>query len=159
MKVAIAADKSGFPLKEAIKAHLIEKGHVVSDLGQLSMDDDWVYYYEGASRVARAILSGQAEKGILVCGTGAGMNIVANKFKGIYAISAEGVYSAKSCAFINGANVMTLGRRIVGDGMACEMCDEFLKYKQGDTQTAENVTFGAKLLKGVYALEEENFRY
>ena len=158
MKVGIASDKSGFPLKEVVKAHLIEKGHEVLDLGQLKMEDEWVYYYVGASRVAKAILSGQVKKGILICGTGAGMNIAANKFKGIYAVSVEGIYSAKSCAFINGANVITMGRRIVGDGMACEMTDEFLKYEAGDTLAPETAKICSFQAEGLVAMEKENFR-
>ena len=92
MKIAIGADKSGFSLKESLKTYLLEKGYEVEDLG-LTDPDGFKAYYEVAPAVAKKVQSGEAEKGILCCGTGMGMAIVANKFKGVYASVVEGSFT------------------------------------------------------------------
>ncbi|MEM5780524.1 MAG: RpiB/LacA/LacB family sugar-phosphate isomerase, partial [Lawsonibacter sp.] len=103
MNVAIASDKSGFPLKEAVKAALMEQGYTVEDIGTQDIENP-VPFFEGASRMARIIQAGEAQRGILCCGTGMGMSIVANKFKGVYASCCETVYAAKMCRAVNDAN-------------------------------------------------------
>lgn len=125
MKIAIGSDKSGFSAKEAIKAYLTEAGIEFEDLGTTNPDEPHPYY-QVASEVAPKIQSGEFEKAILICGTGAGMAVVANKYKGVYAVACEGVYSAKMCRAINNANIMTLGGWIVGPEMAVEMAKTFL---------------------------------
>jgi len=125
MKIAIGSDKSGFPVKEAIKAYLEETGAEFEDLGTVS--EDKVHpYYEVASAVAPKVQSGEFDRAILICGTGAGMSIVANKYKGVHAVACEGVYSAKMARAINGANVLCMGGWIVGPEMAIEMVKAFL---------------------------------
>ena len=125
MKIAIGSDKSGFTAKEAIKAYFIEAGIQFDDLG--TTDLDHVHpYYQVASEVAPKVQSGEYDKAVLICGTGAGMAVVANKFKGVHAVACEGVYSAKMCRAINNANVMTMGGWIVGPEMAVEMVKTFL---------------------------------
>ena len=105
MKIAIGSDKSGFSAKEAIKAWLTEAGIEFDDLG--TTDLEHVHpYYQVASEVAPLVQSGAYEKAILICGTGAGMSVVANKFKGVSAVACEGVYSAKMARAINNANVL-----------------------------------------------------
>ena len=105
MKIAIGSDKSGFSAKEAIKAWLTESGIEFDDLG--TTDLEHVHpYYQVASEVAPLVQDGTYEKAILICGTGAGMSVVSNKFKGVSAVACEGVYSAKMARAINNANVL-----------------------------------------------------
>lgn len=125
MKIAIGSDKSGFLVKEAVKAYLKEMGADLEDLGTVT--EDKVHpYYEVASAVAPRVQSGEFDRAVLICGTGAGMSIVANKYKGVHAVACEGVYSAKMARAINGANVLCMGGWIVGPEMAIEMVKVFL---------------------------------
>ncbi|MGI6031132.1 MAG: RpiB/LacA/LacB family sugar-phosphate isomerase [Eubacteriales bacterium] len=125
MKLAIGSDQAGFALKEDVKRYLLSKGHEVQDVG---MTDPAVPkpYYESAHNVATLVQKGDAERGILICGTGAGMCIHANKHQGIIAVVSESVYSTRLCRIINDANVLTFGYRIVPPEMAYEMCDAFI---------------------------------
>ena len=93
-KIIIGSDKSGFQLKEAVKAHLVEAGYEVTDAGSQS-EENAMFYYEAAENVAPRVGSGEFEKGILICGTGMGMSIVANKHKGVYAAVCENTYAAE----------------------------------------------------------------
>ena len=120
MKIAIGSDKSGFSAKEAIKAYLAEAGVEFDDLGTQDLEHV-VPYYAVANKVAPLVQSGEYDKAVLICGTGAGMSVVANKFKGVYAVACEGVYSAKMARAINNANVLCMGGWIVGPEMAVEM--------------------------------------
>ena len=125
MKIAIGSDKSGFAAKEAIRAWLTETGVEFDDLGTVDLNDVHPYY-RVASEVAPKVQDGSYEKAILICGTGAGMSVVANKFKGVHAVACEGVYSAKMARAINNANVLCMGGWIVGPEMAIEMVRAFL---------------------------------
>ena len=125
MKIAIGSDKSGFAVKEAIKNWLKENNVEFDDLG--TVDLNAVHpYYQVASEVAPLVQNGSYEKAILICGTGAGMCVVSNKFKGVSAVACEGVYSAKMARAINNANVLCMGGWIVGPEMAVEMVKAFL---------------------------------
>ena len=125
MKIAIGSDKSGFSAKEAIKAYLAEAGVEFDDLGTQDLDHV-VPYYAVANKVAPLVQSGEYDKAVLICGTGAGMSVVANKFKGVHAVACEGVYAAKMARAINNANVLCMGGWIVGPEMAIEMVRAFL---------------------------------
>lgn len=125
MKIAIGSDKSGFAVKEAIKAYLAETGAEFDDLGTVRLEEVHPYY-QVASEVAPKVQSGEYDRAILICGTGAGMCVVANKYKGVYAVACEGVYSAKMARAINNANVLCMGGWIVGPEMAVEMVKTFL---------------------------------
>ena len=125
VKIAIGSDKSGFSVKEAVKSWLQENGIEFDDLGTVDLSDVHPYY-RVASEVAPKVQDGSYEKAILICGTGAGMSVVANKFKGVYAVACEGVYSAKMARAINNANVLCMGGWIVGPEMAVEMVRAFL---------------------------------
>ena len=125
MKIAIGSDKSGFAAKEAVKAYLAEAGVEFDDLGTTDLNDVHPYY-QVAGEVAPLVQNGTYGKAILICGTGAGMSVVANKFKGVYAVASEGVYSAKMARAINNANVLCMGGWIVGPEMAVEMVKTFL---------------------------------
>ena len=125
MKVAIGSDKSGFTLKEAVKQYLIDNNIEFDDLGTTSTDQAKGFFLV-APAVAQKIQSGEYDRGIIVCGTGAGMSIVANKYKGVYAVACESVYSAKMARAINDAQILTMGGWIVAPEMGVKMAEAFL---------------------------------
>lgn len=134
MRVAIGSDKSGFVLKEALKAFLASDEMKAAgidfvperdDLGTTDPSDAHPYY-RVAGDVALRVLSGEYDRAILICGTGAGMNVVANKFKGLSAVVCEGVYSARMARVINGAQVLCMGGWIIAPEMGVEMARAFL---------------------------------
>ena len=125
MKVAIGSDKSGFSAKEAVKAYLTGAGVEFDDLGTQDLEHV-MPYYAVAGKVAPLVQSGEYDRAVLICGTGAGMSVVANKFRGVHAVACEGVYSAKMARAINNANVLCMGGWIVGPEMAVEMVKTFL---------------------------------
>ena len=125
MKIAIGSDKSGFTVKEAVKNYLKESGMQFDDLG--TTDLSAVHpYYQVASDVAPLVQNGTYDKAVLICGTGAGMSVVANKYKGVYAVACEGIYTAKMARAINNANILCMGGWVVGPEMAVEMVKTFL---------------------------------
>ena len=122
--IAIGCDHGGFELKQEIMKHLEENNIEYKDLGTYTKDScDYPVY---AKKVAKAILSGECEKGILICGTGIGIGITANKFKGIRAALCHDVFSAQATREHNDANVLTMGERVVGPGLALKIVDTFL---------------------------------
>ena len=156
MKIVIASDLSGFPLKEALVKHLREKNHEVTDLGIPSEAEPAAYFLQ-APKVARAIQKGEAERGILVCGTGQGMAIVANKFKGVYACVVDDVFSGERAKIINNANVITLGGWVTAPFVGCEIVDAWLAMSF--TQKMEfKHDFLANAFEEVKKLEEVNFK-
>ena len=146
MKIIIGSDKSGFTLKEAVKAHLIEYGWEVEDCGTLDLDHVKPYFVT-APLLAERISSGEFEKGILICGTGAGMAIVANKYKGVYAMPCGDLYDARMCRAINDANVMTMGGWKLAPEVGIEMVDTFLstEFTQGLEPWRQEFLKGAKV--------------
>lgn len=157
MKVVIGSDKSGFTLKEAVKAHLLEKGYEVDDLGTTDLEAVKPYFVT-APIVAEQVSKGAYEKGILICGTGAGMAIVANKFPNVYAMACTDLYDARMCRAINDANIMTMGGWKIAPEVGCEMADTFLKTNFGDGLEDWRVTFLAGGKEKVIAMEKENFK-
>ncbi len=125
MKLAIGSDKSGFNLKESIKAFLTEQGVAFDDLGTTDLDHVKPYYVV-ASTVAPLVQDGTYDRAILICGTGAGVSVVSNKYKGVYAVACESLYAAKMCRAINDANVLCMGGWIVAPEMGIEMTKAFL---------------------------------
>jgi ribose 5-phosphate isomerase B len=128
MKLVIAADHAGFPLKEDVRAYLEKKGHEVIDLGAYTGDqpDD---YPDFAEKVGEAILSGVAPKGILICGSGVGVCVAANKIPGIRAGMCHDTYSAHQGVEHDDMNVVVFGARIIGSALAYELADSFLGAK------------------------------
>ena len=123
--IAIGCDHGGFSLKKEIIGFLEEKGYEYEDFGTYSEDScDYPLY---AGKVAEAVQSGKCEKGIIVCGTGIGVSIAANKYKGIRAALCGDCFSAKACREHNDANVLTLGERVLGAGLAREIVRIFLE--------------------------------
>ena len=124
MKIAIGCDHGGLSHKNAIAEHLKERGFSVSDFGiyeTVSVDYPFI-----AEKVCESIVSGECELGILVCGTGIGMSIAANKIKGIRAAACSEHFSAKYTRLHNNSNVLCLGGRVIGEGTAVELADIFV---------------------------------
>lgn len=130
MKIVFAADPFALSLKKAIVKHLQDKGHEVIDLGATETDE--IPYFESCQAACRALQAGQAQRGVLLCGTGMGMSMIANRFDGVRAAVVESVFAAKMCRAINDANVLCLGAMIWGDWMACEALDAFLNTQLAD---------------------------
>jgi len=124
VRITIGADHAGFPLKEAVKAHLVSAGHAVTDVGTHSTDS--VDYPVIAGAVAADVASGVAELGVLVCGTGLGMAIAANKVAGVRAVQVNDVAFAEMARRHNDANVLALGGRSVDEATAFAITDAFL---------------------------------
>lgn len=153
-KIIIGSDKSGFSLKEAVKAHLIEGGYEVEDCGTLSEDQPHPFFAV-APVLAGKIAKGEYEKGILVCGTGMGMAILANKHEGVYAAVCENTYAAEKARAINDANVLTMGGWITADWVGCAIADTFLNT--GFTENLEpwRKEFLAKARENVKGIEKD----
>ncbi|MBM3775255.1 MAG: ribose 5-phosphate isomerase B [Acidobacteria bacterium] len=119
MRVAVACDHAGFPLKQIVLEELGRLGHETLDLGTHSSDP---YDYPQAARdVAEAVLGGRAARGLLICGSGAGACVAANKFPGIRAATCHDTYSARQAVEHDGLNVLCLGARVVGPELALEL--------------------------------------
>lgn len=123
-RIVLGADHGGFELKNHIKDHLISLGYEVLDVGTDSGEScDYPVF---ASRLCKCIQEGEAPLGILVCGTGIGMSMAANKHKGIRAACCSDTFSARLTRLHNDANVLCLGARVVGQGLALDLTDAFL---------------------------------
>ena len=134
MKIAIGCDHGGFEHKNAIAEHLKERGFEVTDFG--IYENKSVDYPEIALKVANSVAAGENTLGILVCGTGIGMSIAANKVNGIRAAAVSDHFSAKYTRLHNNANILCLGGRVIGIGTALELADLFVdtEYEGGRHQ-------------------------
>lgn len=150
MRIAVATDHAGFSLKEVVLAAVRESGHEPLDLGTYSQEK--VDYPDYAVKVADAILNGQAERGIALCGSGVGICIAANKIPGIYASVCHDTYSAHQGVEHDGMNVLCLGGRVIGPQLACEIVHVYLAASQ-----IQEERFLRRLDK-VKILESRNFR-
>jgi ribose 5-phosphate isomerase B len=121
MRIAIGADHAGWPLKEELVRHLRERGHDVLDLGTHGPEP--VDYPDVAAAVAEAVRDGRADRGIVVCGSGAGACIAANKLPGIRAATCHDTYTARQAVEHDDANVLCLGARVIGVELAREIVD------------------------------------
>lgn len=124
MRVAIGADHAGFELKEEIRSRFENEGFNVVDLGTSSTDP--VDYPDYAAAVARAVARGDADRGVIVCGSGAGASIAAGKITGIRCATVHDVYSAHQSVEHDDMNVLALGSRVVGSALAWEIVSTFL---------------------------------
>lgn len=146
MTVAVGADHAGFPLKEFLVGRLSGLGYRVTDLGTHS--EEPVDYPDLAAAVGEAVRSGEAERGIAVCGSGAGAAIAANKLRGIRAAVAHDHYTAHQMVEHDDVNVLCLGARVVGRSLAAEIAEAFLSA----TFTGEERHL--RRLKKIQSLEE-----
>ena len=131
MKIVLGCDHAGFNIKDAVIAHLKEQGHEVLEVGTFSSDS--CHYPVFAHAACEKILDGTCRLGILICGTGIGMSIAANKHDGIRAACCSDVFSARLTREHNDANVLCFGERVVGLGLALDLVDAFLsaEYANG----------------------------
>ncbi len=125
VRVAIGSDHAGFLLKEEVKAYLVKSGIEVEDFGTYSRES--CDYPMIAQPVAEAVADGRFKFGILVCGTGIGVSMTANKVSGIRAALCHDTFSARMTRMHNDANVLTFGARVIGSGLALDIVDVFLK--------------------------------
>ena len=125
MVIALGCDHAGFQLKEKIKQHLQAQNLPVQDFG--TFDENSVDYPDYALAVAKAVAAGTCEKGILICGTGIGIGIAANKVPGIRASLCHDLFSAKATREHNDSNILTMGARVVDEKLALEIADLWLK--------------------------------
>ena len=122
--IALGCDHGGYALMQSVKAHLDELGLEYKDFGTYSSDScDYPVYAKAA---ANAVASGECEKGILICGTGIGISIAANKVKGIRAALCSDCFSAEMTRRHNDANMLAMGARVLGEGLALKIVDIFL---------------------------------
>lgn len=124
MKIALACDHGGINLKTAIKNHLEKKGHEVLDFG--TNDTSSVDYPDFAYKAAKSVVNGESECGILVCGTGIGIGIAANKVKGIRCATLGDTFSARMTKAHNNSNMIALGERVTGIGLGLDIVDAYL---------------------------------
>ena len=125
MRVALGSDHGGYELKKAILKHLEAQGLTVQDLGTYSADP--VDYPKYGFSVGNAVIKGDADLGIVICGTGQGISMAANKISGIRAAVCSETFSARMAREHNNANVLALGARVIGVGLALDVVDIFLK--------------------------------
>lgn len=124
MKIALGSDHGGFHLKEAVKKHLEEQNIEVKDYGTHS--EESVDYPDYGEKVGKAVVSGECDKGIIVCGTGIGISIAANKVEGVIAALCHDTFSARMTRMHNDSNVLAMGERVIGVGLALDIVDTWL---------------------------------
>ena len=122
--IALGCDQGGFALMQQVKAHLDERGLEYKDFGTYS--EASVDYPEFGKKAAMAVASGECDKGIIICGTGIGISIAANKINGIRAALCHDTFSAKMTRLHNDANMLAMGGRVIGFGLALDVVDAFL---------------------------------
>ena len=137
MKIALGSDHGGYRLKEAIRKYLDEKNIAYEDFGTNSTAS--VDYPEFGAKVAEAVVSGACDRGILCCGTGIGISISANKVPGVRCAVVTETYSAKMSREHNNANVLALGERVVGEGLALEIVEVWLNTEFAGDRHARRV--------------------
>lgn len=125
MDMILGADHAGFNLKETCKAYLGTRSeYIITDVGVFAGDSS--DYPKIAHKVAQAVAKGDHNRGILICGTGLGMSIVANRYKGVRAALCQGLFTTRMSRLHNDANILVMGGRVIGEGLALEMVDCFL---------------------------------
>ncbi len=150
MKVAIGCDHGGIKLKPVLIDYLNKKGIEFIDVGCFS--EESVDYNDFAEKVCEKVVSGDCDRGILICGTGIGMSIVANKIKGIRCGHCHDVFSAKMTREHNDANVLAFGERVIGPGLMLEIVDAFLntEFSNGERHI--------RRVEKIKQLEDRNFK-
>jgi len=146
MNIAIGSDHGGFRLKEEIVKVIEQLGHQVTDFGPTCADS--VDYPDYASKVCDKVVSGEVDRGILICGTGIGMSIAANKIPGIRCALVHDVFSAKATREHNDTNVLAMGERVIGPGLAAEIVSVWLTTEFSNEERHQN------RINKVKALEE-----
>jgi ribose 5-phosphate isomerase B len=143
MIVACGFDHAGVPLRERLLAVIADAGHEVLDLGTDRTDP--IDYPDKALEVGRAVVSGKADRGLLVCGSGAGVSVAAGKIRGIYACTIHDTYTAHQGVEHDGMNVLCMGARVIGSALAAEIVEAFLRAEINDEE--RHVRRRAKVLE------------
>jgi len=151
MRIAIGSDHGGFRLKEEIIKVIEKLGHEVTDYG--CMCEDSVDYPDYAFEVCNQVVSGKADRGILICGTGIGMSIAANKIPGIRCALVHDVFSAKATREHNDSNVLAMGERVIGPGLAAEIVNVWLSTEFSHQERHQNRINKVKALEEKHALK------
>ncbi|WP_326911114.1 ribose 5-phosphate isomerase B [Sedimentibacter sp. MB31-C6] len=124
MKIVLGCDHGGYELKEIIKEHLMKKDYYVIDVGTYNIES--VDYPDFGKEAAEAVIRKEADRGIVICGTGIGISIAANKVKGIRCALCTDEYMAKMSRMHNNANMLALGNRVIGSGLALNIVDSWI---------------------------------
>jgi len=148
MRIVMGADHAGYDLKQIIAAYLRHLGHEVIDKGTDS--DDPVDYPDYAEAVARGIVDGEAERGLLICGSGVGASVAANKVPGIRAGLCHNTYAARQGVEHDDMNVLVLGARVIGVELARELVDHFLAARVNGEERHRRRVAKIKALEGRY---------
>jgi ribose 5-phosphate isomerase B len=157
MKIAFGVDPGGWGLREGVLAHLEDKGYEVVEVGTVDIDHAVPYMIVGKN-VAEEVTSGRADFGVVMCGTGVGISMAANKNKGARCVLADNYYLARDSRVINNANIIAMGATTTSLRMACEMIDVFLATEWGEGLPdfrIERIRSGAKAFA---EFEEEQFK-
>lgn len=157
MKIVLGADSYGFPLKEAVKKHLQNQNIEVEDVGVKEPAAE-TPYYQVASEVASKVGNLNADRGILVCGTGMGMAIVANKHPGVYAAVCENTYAAEKSRSINNSNILTLGSFVTTPQIAQEIVDIWLTTEFTQKWDSPIQEWLQNSMQDIAQLEAEQFK-
>jgi len=160
MKVIIGCDFAGFELKQEVQRYLSENKKVeLIDIGMTSLEND-IPYYEIGAIAARKLQAGEAERGILFCGTGMGVSISANKFKGVYASVVESEFTGPRCKIINNSNIISMGGWVVSQYRAKKIVDLWLDaaFATGDRDLEEFSDILKDAFKEIQLIENENFK-
>jgi len=154
-KIIVGADPLGVELKDHVKAHLLKHGYEVEDIGGSAEEE--VAYYKVGEIVGRRISAGEFDFGFIFCGTGMGVNIVANKFPGVYCGLCESVQAASLCRTINNCNVLSIGGLFQGKYKAVQMVDAFLNTEFAVNFSEASSEFLKESLEEIKKLEKEIF--
>ena len=125
MRIIIGSDHAGYPMKERVKVHLQNQGVQVEDVG--THGEESVDYTDFGKKVASKVSNGTFDRGILICGTGLGMSMVANRFRGVRAALANDLFSAIMSRRHNDSNILVMGGRLIGDTLALQVVDTWLE--------------------------------
>jgi sugar-phosphate isomerases, RpiB/LacA/LacB family len=152
-KIVVGADPGSVWLKDSVVKHLQSRGYGITDLGSTEARE--VPYYEVGYNCGRAVSHGEFPLGVIFCGSGMGVSLVANKFKGVFAACCESVYSAKLSRAVNDANILSIGANFIAPHMAVKMVDAFLDARFLTDFPEGDPDFLAKAVETIRGYEKE----
>ena len=156
-KIVIGSTRAGLILKKDLIAHLESKGFQVDDVG-MKADGEFVPYHKAAAAVARGVSEKKYDKGVIICGTGAGSVIVAGKFKGVYPVHVTNTYMAQQAKAVNHCNVLVFGEWLTPAKHACPMLDAWLAAEFTEGVDDEWKIFLSNCVKEIGEMENEHFK-
>lgn len=156
-RIIMGADPAGFQLKEAVKAHLIDEGYDITDVGTLSPDAP-VEYHKIGFAVGKAVSEKEFSRGLLFCGSGMGVHIVAGKFPGVYCAVCENPWPVNRCRAINNCNVLAMGGFFITERYGIMMADTFLNTPFLDGFDAEDTAFLSRAFEEIQQMEKQIYQ-